>query len=363
MTEQLSVLVTAVGGIGNGEQILKSLRLAREGRYRVIAADMAPWVPQFALADHAVRLPSAREPDYLEALEAVCRAYGVRAVFHGSEAEMMIFARERERIRSWGVLPMINEPDLIALCNDKAALSHRLDRLGFHPPRTVEIRTADDVARISDFPVIVKPVTDGGGSRNTHIARNPRELGLILSLLEGAGRFLVQEYVGRPEDEFTVGILHDMDGRFVASSVLRRDLSSLLNVAMRTANTTGRAELGPTLVISSGVSAGTFGPYPEISGQCRAMAEALSSRGPLNFQCRVVDGVVRVFEINPRYSGTTSLRAMAGVNEPDLMLRTHVLGEDIPRDLMPRPVRIIRSLLETEQVGETAPLWRDAIRG
>jgi len=49
----------------------------------------------------------------------------------------------------------------------------------------------------------------------------------------------------------------------------------------------------------------------------------------VNVQCRLVDGEVVVFEINPRFSGTTSLRAMVGYNEPDVLFRHHVLGEPI----------------------------------
>jgi carbamoyl-phosphate synthase large subunit len=360
MTEPVTVLVTAVGGIGTGEQILKSLRLARPGRWHIIAADVNAWVPQFAMADQAVKLPSARDPAYMTALETVCRHFGVRAVFHGSEAEMMVLARERERILSWGVLPMINEPLLIALCKDKAALAARLTELGFQLPRTVKIRSAMELAAVERFPVIVKPVNESGGSRNIQLARNQRELELVLSLLEGTERFLVQEYVGRPEEEYTVGVLHDAEKRFIAASVLRRDLTNLLNVSMSVPNTTGREDLGPMLVISSGISAGTFGPHPEIVAQCRAMAEALGSCGPLNFQLRFVNGQVRLFEINPRYSGTTSLRALAGVNEVDLMLRAHVLGEDIPRGLSPRPIRIVRTLIETEEGLVPAPSWRQA---
>ena len=96
---------------------------------------MGGYVPQFAMADVAVRLPAASATDYMEALEAVCRYYGVRALFHGSEPEMKVFARENDTIRSWGVIPMINHPDLIKLCLNKIALGRRLQELGFSPPR------------------------------------------------------------------------------------------------------------------------------------------------------------------------------------------------------------------------------------
>jgi carbamoyl-phosphate synthase large subunit len=363
MTNPVTVLITAVGGIGVGEQILKALRLAPSGRYRIIATDTGAQVPQFAWADVAVRLPAASAPEYLEALEAICRHYGVRALFHGSEPEMKLFARAHERIRAWGVLPMINMPALLDLCLNKIALGRRLQELGFFPPLFHEIDNADDLARFDFFPTVVKPALDSGGSRGVPLARDRRELELLYALIsKSSGKLVAQEYVGRPEGEFTVGILHDFDGKYISTCVLRRDLSSLLNVQARLHNTTGRDDLGPNLVISSGVSAGEFGAFPDVAAQCRQMAEALGSRGPLNFQCRMADGKARVFEINPRFSGTTSLRAMAGVNEPDLMIQRHVAGIEIPRGLSPRPVRIARSLLETIVPGSPAPSWKEAIQ-
>jgi carbamoyl-phosphate synthase large subunit len=126
--------------------------------------------------------------------------------------------------------------------------------------------------------------------------------------------------------------LHDLDGKFVDSIAVLRDLSGGLNVRTFVPNRTGRQDLGPRLVISSGVSQGRIGKFRDVTDQCREIAEALGSQGPLNIQCRLVDGKVRIFEINPRYSGTTSLRAMVGFNEPDLMIRHHLLGKAIPRD-------------------------------
>jgi carbamoyl-phosphate synthase large subunit len=54
-----------------------------------------------------------------------------------------------------------------------------------------------------------------------------------------------------------------------------------------------------------------------------------------------------VFEINPRFSGTTSLRAMAGLNEPDLLLRRHLLNHNIGQNASYQEVTIHRSLSET----------------
>jgi carbamoyl-phosphate synthase large subunit len=50
----------------------------------------------------------------------------------------------------------------------------------------------------------------------------------------------------------------------------------------------------------------------------------------VNIQGRLRHGTLVPFEINPRFSASTYLRAMAGFNEVDLLLRNAALGEDAP---------------------------------
>jgi carbamoyl-phosphate synthase large subunit len=111
-------------------------------------------------------------------------------------------------------------------------------------------------------------------------------------------------------------------------------------------NRTGKRELGDVLALSSGISQGEIGSFPEVTAQCEAIALALGARGPLNIQCRLVDGAVNVFEINPRFSGTTSLRAMVGFNEPDLLIRRHVLQQTIRLPIEYQSGMIVRGLSE-----------------
>ena len=116
---------------------------------------------------------------------------------------------------------------------------------------------------------------------------------------------------------------------------------------IRVPNRSGRPELGPTLVISSGVSNGDIGRFPEVTEACERIAKSLDARGAINIQCRFVDGEVLVFEINPRFSGTTSLRAMVGYNEPDLLVRHHVFGEPYQPRFAYEEGTILRGLSET----------------
>lgn len=345
-----NVLVTAIGGGGHGDQILKALRMTPPGRYRIFGADANPSCPQASLVDQFVTLPLATHPDYLSELFAICRKLGIKALFHGCEPELKLMAANRDLIAKEGIFLPINDTRLIQLCMDKALLNEQLAGLGFPAPRSLHIKHNDELEQIDWFPVVVKPSVGGGGSSNVFIAQSKSELRSLrdyLGLAESTSGFFVQEYVGTPENEYTVGVLHDMDGKYINSIALRRYLHTGLSVRSKVKNRTGRKELGEVLVISSGVSQGEVGQFNEVTAQCREIADRLGSKGPLNIQCRFVDGLVRVFEINPRYSGTTSIRAMVGFNEPDILLSRHLLKLRVEDNFTYQHATILRSLTET----------------
>ncbi len=348
----IRVLVTAIGGGGHGDQILKALRLAPPGRYKIFGADANPHCPQASLVERFVTLPLARDPDYMTVLLRTCKELGVQALFHGCEPELLLFAANRQAIEDAGIFLPINDAALIQLCMDKAKTNARLAELGFPAPRYANVTSESEFDCIDWFPVVVKPSVGGGGSANVYIAQDMKELKALAVYLGLGGitsGFMIQEYVGTPDQEFTVGVLHDLDGHYVNSIAVRRHLNSGLSVRTSVANRTIRKDLGPRLVISSGVSQGDIGRFEDVTTQCRKIADCLGSRGPLNLQCRFVDGKVRVFEINPRFSGTTSLRAMAGLNEPDLLVSRHLLNQDIGQDAPYQEATILRSLAEMLQ--------------
>jgi carbamoyl-phosphate synthase large subunit len=352
----VTILITAVGGGGVGEQTLKAVRLA--GGYRIIGSDVRARCAQFEMVAQAVLLPPATHPDYLEAVLRTCERLGVQAVFPGSEPELRVMSDNRDRIESAGLFLPINPTRVIDIGMDKLATVGFLEANGFGSPRSVQLKTLDDLAQIDWFPVILKPAVGSGGSRDCFIAQTPRQLELLGEYLLTSGtQIMVQEYVGTPDDEYTVGVLHDMDGNFINSIGLRRLVRGQLHQRLSERNITARRELGDVLVISSGVSHGHFDRYPEVTETCERIAAALGARGAINVQCRLVDGRVQVFEINPRLSGTTSLRAIMGYNEPDVLLRRHILGDTIEPRFPYRTGWVLRSLTEDLVVDRVIPSW------
>lgn len=345
-SEPLPVLLTGVGGGGHGEQILKALRLAKS-QYRIIGADTNAACANRGKVDEFFTVPPARDPSYIETITQIARSRGCIAIFHGSEAEMAVLSKWRDELAGMGFYVPVNPTAVLAICQDKANTVAHLKRCGFAHPGFREVRSIEDIRGFSEFPVIVKPSVGGGGSANVFIAQSAQELEFFATyLLNFLDRFIVQDYVGTADEEYTVGVLFGQDGALLNSIAIKRIINNALTIRTRVPNRTGRAELGESLIVSTGISQGVVGHWPELQSQCEAIAASLEPRAPINIQCRAVEGRVIPFEINPRFSGTTSLRALAGYNEPDTLIRRDVFGEKIEPHFAYRAMTILRGLEE-----------------
>jgi carbamoyl-phosphate synthase large subunit len=340
-------MVTGVGGGSHGEQIVKALRMART-RYEITGGDMSRYSSGLAHVDRPVILPPAPSDEYIETVIGVCRDHGVRALFHGSEPELLRMSERRDELAEAGLFVPLNPATVISTCMNKVRTMDALTAAGFSVPPYLPVRALEQLSGWHHLPAVLKPSVGGGGSVHLYLAQDRSELeAFATQLLSLFPEFIIQGYVGTPELEFTVGVLLDMDGVLLNSIALRRNILSTLSNRIKTPNRTGRTDLGSVLAISSGVSQGEIGRYPEVTEPCEEIALALGARGPFNIQCRLVDGKPLVFEINPRFSGTTSVRAMIGYNEPDVLIRHHVFGEEIPVHFPYDTGLVMRSVAET----------------
>jgi len=344
--KDISVLISGIGGGSHGEQILKALRLS-DIRYHIIGCDIDSNTKGKAEVDSFYLVPRADDPAFINKTLDICKKHDVKALFHGSEAVMMRLSAEREKIAEEGIYLPVNPSHVLEICQDKVKTSRHLGSHGFNAPFFMEIERKEDLVGFDHFPAVIKPSRFGGGSANVYIVQTPDEMEMFGNyLLTNHGKFIVQEYVGTPDNEYTVGVLFGADGRFINSIAVRRIINNAMSMSLRVKNRTKRTDLGDMLVISSGISQGEVGKFPEVTSACEEIARSLNPAAPVNIQCRLVENKVVVFEINPRFSGTTSLRAMVGYNEPDVLIRKEILKESIETSFSYEERIIMRGLLE-----------------
>jgi len=340
---KINVLIAGVGAGGNGFEILKALK-ASDIDYNISGCDVAKNNLGFCKTNKQFILPPANDPRYLHELVKICKNEKIEVIFTGSEPDLKAVSENRKIFEDMGIFLPLNSKEIIELCMNKKETFKKLNDEGFPTPKTISIEKSEDIHTIDFFPVVIKPYIGGGGSNNTFIAQDIEELTFFCNyILKYGGKPLIQEYMGSFENEYTVGVLSGHDKQPISVVGLRRFILSGLSNRIKIRSLSNPDDL---LVISSGISQGEIIIDDNLSEQCIAIAMRLGSVGPLNIQCRYVNNKVYPFEINPRFSGTTYIRALAGVNEPDLFIKKYLLNQEIPLMPRPNPGIILRGLEE-----------------
>jgi len=338
---KINVLVTGIGSGGVGEQIVKALKIAN--KYKIIGTNTTHNVTERVDAFHLI--PIASDNTYIDRLQKICKEAQINIIIPGSEEELKILSEERLRFDDY--LLLIQPKEVIDVCMNKLMTMKFLRNNEFYHPRTMLVSGGANVATIKSWlPAVIKPI-DGRGSNNVFIAQDMNELSFFCNYLMKQGQApIIQEYIGSHNEEYTVGILSALNGDLIDSIVLKRNVEGIskrlnikrYNISNETAVDRWAVKmnlksnsLSEDMVISSGISQGKFVDHPIIKNYCEKVAKVLGSKGPLNIQCRMMDNKVYIFEINPRFSGTTSLRAMAGFNEPDILIRHHFGKEPLSK--------------------------------
>lgn len=339
MNRRLNVLITGVGGRGVGYQLLHALSLTQD-RYRIVCVDAVSFSYGLYLEQVEGRyiVPLASSPDFIPALIEIIQRESIDVLLPGTEAELISISKSRTEIEDTGCRAILASQDVIDLAFDKAKLYRWLEEQGIGVPRSGTVANWKSFVDEVGFPVVAKPSGNSGGSRNVAILADRAEVEAYIADFPGDREtIIVQEYVGDADSEYTVGVVIAQDGSIIDSIVMRRNLIGLTLGVSRKID-------GKNYSLSTGYSQGFIVKDGEIQSFCEALSRQMGIIGPANFQLRRHHGTIKVFEVHPRFSGTAAVRAQAGLNEPDIVIRNQLLGESFGRQPYQTDVAAIRSL-------------------
>jgi carbamoyl-phosphate synthase large subunit len=336
MEPVVCVLVTGVGGRSVGHQILTALKCAKN-RYRIVATDANDFSFGLYLSDARYVVPPASAPGYLPAIIEIIRRERVQVILPGTQPELQLLASHRADLEREGCVLIASTPEVVDLCLDKAALYRWLSANGFGVPRSAGADGWRELVAGVGFPIVGKPTEDSGGSKGVELLADEEEVEqFLVDSARSRTEVVFQEYVGSAETEYTVGVLIDKDGGLIDSIVLHRNLVGLSLGIKRVID-------GRVYALSTGYSQGFIVSHPEVAAACESVALAIGIRGPANIQLRLAGDEVKIFEVHPRFSGTSSIRAECGFNEPDVLIRNYLFGEKPGRITYQRDVAAIRA--------------------
>jgi carbamoyl-phosphate synthase large subunit len=318
LQEATEILVAGIGGASLGTEIMKCLRLA--GRYRIIGCDISRHAYGH-YADLASCTKVVAADRYAEAVLDLARRTRVKAVIAGGGEPLRLLNEAEPDFARAGIVLVGNNARTTSLAEDKRAVAANLDAAGILQPRWVAPEHPEDESlRALEGAMVVKPAFGSGASRFVFLVEDYAAASVYVNYLRRNGlEPIVQEYVSEEEGEYSVGALNRGDSSWVGAIVMRRIFVNELSIRSKT-------RLG---LISSAYGQGVFGDFPAVAEAARNIAAALGSTGPLNIQGRMRRGQFIPFEVNARFSGSCFLRALAGFNEADLMIREQLFGEPI----------------------------------
>jgi carbamoyl-phosphate synthase large subunit len=268
--------------------------------------------------------------EYIDYLISLCHSHNIKILLPGSTWEAKILSKFSTKLNNAQIIPLVNNLSVITLGDDKWETYKQLTDLKIHTPQSFLNIEAALKNEATKFPIVIKP-RQGRGSQNIFIANNKEELHNICSYFDLKKlKYLIQEFVGNKNSEYTVGVISNKDGVVIQSIVMRRLLMG---------GATGYAE----------VCERNF-----INDFCEAVARKISSTGPINIQLRLDENnKPLVFEINPRFSGSAPMRMLAGFNEPKLIIDNFYFNEPIKTQKIEYGNRYYRAFQEVEVAKNT----------
>jgi len=283
-----TILVSGASGIV-GYGILRSL--IRSGKQlNLIGTSIYDDSVALGFCDIFEQAPPTSDIAYVKWLLNMIRKHQVDLIVPGIEVDMYKWVEHDPAIESSGAIALLNDAALIQLCKDKWEFFENLNEAGM--PCVIESTFCSDFDVLGSkfgLPFLLKP-RRGFGSKGIVKVDS---LDAFLKHKKNIGKILMaQPIVGNDDEEFTTSAFCDGLGGFYASMTLRRKLSK--------DGFTEKAEV---------VATDEF--IETISDLCKRFHPI----GPTNFQFRKCPDGIKLLEINPRVSSSTSIRAAFGYNE------------------------------------------------
>jgi nucleoside-diphosphate-sugar epimerase len=311
-------------GSGVGQSVINSIRSA--GRpYYTIGLGTNPMAFGAYECDDFDYTPNIYAVDYIDELLKKCVKHEIDLLIPGNDDEVLLFAKNSKKISSYGIKAIYSNEALVSLCRDKNRMSRDLNKVANIFVKSFELHEIYEALSAGElnFPLIAKP--KGGYASKGIIIVNSKED--IASIPAG---FVIQElalpsktdpnyklYIQQIEQkinpqvsEFSIQLVYDLNGNLLGKMASFNKLNNGV----------------PVEIIPIDVPA-----VWEAVDKITPTLLALGLKGPLNLQGRLTDAGLKIFEMNPRFTGISGLRALMGFNEVVACAKVW-LGEDQEKD-------------------------------
>lgn len=277
------VLLTSAGGLV-GTYLTKHLK--RAGNYYLVGTDMSANVPLKEKLDAFYLTSPSKGKNYLNEIEEIIQKEKIDIIIPVSSYDMEVYSHEEVKQRLQPTKWLTMDYTTHSCLHDKKTGKQFLEELGIKTPETYE--SQKEVL----FPSILK-VNKSSGSRNVVLLEKWEDYAYWKEKIKD---FTIFEYlVGK---EYTVDCLFDGEGKCNGYNVRER------------VKTNGGGAVISTCVIEE-----------RLEEVIRKLENCGKIKGPVNFQYKLKDGEICIFDFNTRLaSGGLPLSVEAGFDIPQRLI-------------------------------------------
>jgi len=296
----LNVLVTGAGN-GVGQSIIKSLNISKY-KLKVIAADINLFSSGLYRSNKCILIPKVEEKNSKIKFYKILKKYNIDILFIGSEFEINFFSLHKSFFEKKTKAKIcISSNSIIKIGNDKFKTIKFFRKNNIIHPITLipNKKNLVKLCKIIKFPMMLKD-RFGTSSKNVYLINNYKELKNKILFVK---KPILQEFLGKKnsnlfDEEYTCSFFSsnnkEIHGPFLSQRILKYGTSWVLR-------TIENKNLKNLMI--------------EIS-------KKINFVGSINIQLKKHNNKFIPFEINPRFSGTTCIRAALGFNEPEMYIES-----------------------------------------
>ena len=308
--KKINIIVTGAAN-GVGQSILKSLNISNL-KLNIVPADINDKNPIKHRYSKFIIFPKVEKSNSLKTIIKIISQNKTQILFVGSEYEIEFFAKNKEYIeKKTKCIIAVCPIETIQICNDKFKTSLYLKKFKIQGPITFKCENIKDAikkTKILKFPIYIKP-SQGTSSKNTFYCKNVDELKSYFKVVKNP---IIQEFIGKGEktinnNEYTCSFFANKNGRMIGPFIAKRNLKF---------GTSWEIE-----IIKSN----------KIKNLMEKICKNLDVVGSINVQFKQKGSKIYPIEINSRFSGTTSIRANFGFNEPEMFINNYFFKKDIKK--------------------------------
>ncbi|MDE6273171.1 MAG: ATP-grasp domain-containing protein [Muribaculaceae bacterium] len=276
--------------VGRRGRLLRNAKESIGKTGLIIGTDLQSTAPALQFCDVQNVVPKISDPNYIETILQICKDNDVKTITTLIDPEIEILAKNSDRFKEIGVIPLCPAPQSAIYCFDKYELYKFCKRNGIRTPLTFhdwdEFEEALNKGEIS-FPVFMKPIC-GSGSVGAHKVHSLEQAKADWN--SGEHDYIIQELM-------TGG---DCDADVYVDTISHKAVAAFSKKKIET-------RIG-------GASKTISFKDPKLFKFIEEICDKFEFNGPLDMDFFIKDGEYYLSEINPRFGGAYLHAYGAGVD-------------------------------------------------